>query len=289
MHTCTITPSASLVVNSTEPLTFDGMQWVPYGTYFDTELQCQVDLFHPTDDMLRRITDSGSQWLFFMNNANRNNDNQYAIKILKYPYRSSQDTSREEAFSTFQRQQLASLAGLAPPCQRMVKIMGKDKENRPKVYWGYTTSVASNIGEYGSAECYEDEFQDWYHEKRQAWDAIESLRSAYDNLISYCSDVEDMTDEAEQTVEENYPSHIESVEEYCEWRGYDLCGDLKESLENVDISGTQVYHEALGVVYTTGHLGSDLHSANIGTYQGNTVCIDFGYHSISYGDYRRER
>ena len=287
MHTCTITPSASLVVNDTAPLTFDGMQWVPYGTYYDTELKMQVDLYHPTDDMLKRISDSGSQWAFFSNNANTEDDDQFAIKVLRHPYYGGVDKS--EAFSTFQRQALAYDSGVAPPVHRMIKVMGKDKENKPKVFWGYTTSVADSIGEYGSADGYQDEFDDWYHEKTQAWSAFEDLRNAYDNLTSHCSDVTDRSEGVEAELEEMYPAHIESVEEYCEWRGIDLCGDLQSSLENLDIAGTQVYHEPLGIVYTSGCLGSDLHSGNIGIYQGNVVCIDFGYHSISYGEYDRVR
>jgi hypothetical protein len=97
-----------------------------------------------------RVSASGIQAEFLMNNAEPNRRNHYALKLY---------ITASEAFAAYQRQKIAAAAGAAPPVRRMVMVMrngpcqcGNINECtgtcwcRGRIMWGYQTCVAARIG-----------------------------------------------------------------------------------------------------------------------------------------------
>lgn len=98
----------------------------------------KIDEYRFTDASLKRWkkfmnrAPSGVQSFFILNNAKPHNDNHYALKVYK---------TLTEAAASWERQNLASRQGLAPPVRRLCKFVYPNG----KVYWGYQTCVASHI------------------------------------------------------------------------------------------------------------------------------------------------
>lgn len=272
MHSCIITPSSKVVVGDVQPLTFAGSQYVPYGTYYDAEMGQQVDLYHAKQGM-GFSNGCGSEWKFFHNNAKPHDDEQFSIKILcdrshKHP--------KSHVLAAFQRQNLAHDARLAAPAHRIIKVIDKDK-----VYWGYLTGRCTGIGEYQGMGDLDDMWCDYDYNRDQARDAMQAALAAlqeFDSAVDGNVDISDIEEKLEEAFNDKFP--FDNYEDFAE----DAVGSgvisLYNNLQEVDVSGTQNDWGDIGDTVDCMVLGGDLHSCNMGEWQGSVVCIDFGHHSI---------
>lgn len=272
MHSCIITPSSKIVVGDVQPLTFDGSRYVPYGTYYDSEMNQQVDLYHSKDG-LGYGSSSGSEWKFFHNNADCHREDQFSIKILnagchKYP--------KSHVLAAFQRQTLAHNEGLAPPALRIIKVIDKNK-----VHWGYLTGRCENVGDHQGVGDFEEMWRDYEYDRDQARDAMQTAIAAmqeFDSSVDGCVDTSDIEEKLQEAFYEKFP--YDNYEDYIEGEvGFEVTA-LYNSLQELDVSGTQNDWGDIGDTVDCMVLGGDLHSGNMGEWQGSVVCIDFGHHSI---------
>jgi hypothetical protein len=71
--------------------------------------------------------------------------------------------------------------------------------------------------------------------------------------------------------------------DWCDNNGYEQYfgkQNLYENLRNIDISHVQNDWQSIGTPGYHRAMGGDLHASNMGYWDGNLVCIDFGYHCI---------
>lgn len=87
---------------------------------------------------------SGASALFFLNNAEPHNPNQFGLKLFGW---------EQEARAAYERQRLAAEAGLAPPVGRFVYV--HDRKQARMRYFGYETGVAAPLAEEEKARVYE--------------------------------------------------------------------------------------------------------------------------------------
>lgn len=272
MHTVNISPSETVTVVDTSPLTFEGSQYVPYGTYYDTELKQQVDLYHAKQGM-GFSSGCGSEWKFFHNNAKPHDDEQFAIKILGA---GCHKNDKSHVLATFQRQNLAHDARLAAPAHRIIKVIDKTK-----VHWGYLTGRCTGIGNYQGMGDLDDMWHDYEYNRDQAKDAMQeaiNAMNAFDDSIDGCLDTSGIECTLEEAFHDKFP--FDNYEDFAE----DAVGGdvirLYNDLQEVEVSGTQNDWGDIGDTVHCMVLGGDLHSCNIGEWKGSVVCIDFGHHSI---------
>lgn len=260
-----------MITVSTKPKTFTGAQYTPIGSYYDSDIQTQVDVYEITGNPT--CAGSGSICEFLDNNAEPHNPNEFGIKYAP-------GVSKEEVYNMFVYQDMAHSEGAAPPVHRMVKIIKRSLhvgDTETFVYWGYTTSVAvchNNLvyGEYLKYD-YEEYCFEFKHEKKKYLNEILSAIGKTDDDYIPNSLVEDLTG----LIEEHFLTvDCLDVEEWAANKGYVIVPDrdideLLNCLSNVLITKDS------GRQYC---LGGDLHSGNLAMWQGNIVCIDFSYHAL---------
>lgn len=227
-------------------------------------------------DQYPRIFKSGERAHFFHNNAEVNNKTQFALKLFHHPI---------EAFAAFQRQQLAAEKSFAPPVGQMIrcniKVTAKNK-TRMVEKWGYETGLAdisknsvllaSIIG------------SPWLIQQYAVFCKKNSKIKPYSirSINSYWKSID----------EDASMESLHSRTALCHIRDRE---SLRYKMAAIDITDTQ-YDDLSGVLdmgmpwdnrLTIGEtwkaedgavMANDLHSENIGLWNGNPVVIDFGFH-----------
>ena len=228
---------------------------------------------------LPRSSGHGCQSDFFLNGAKENNPNQFALKMFK---------TSIEAFAAYQRQQLAAKNGYAPPVGKMVLWIMQTNGQRTRNRWGYETAVADTST----------------HARQKAM-ILGSLK-IHNEYTSYCKSMGYRAFSKSSVmcfwdyIDENWDAPYE----YSSGSALDDVDDpfsLRFKLKEIDIGFTQ-YDDCsepydnckekwndnlrLGVTWNdvpcveqdSPYMFTDLHSGNIGLWNGKPVVIDFGYH-----------
>jgi len=267
-----------MITVSSKPKTFAGAKYTPEDSYYDSDIQEQVDVYVIIGNPI--CAGSGSLCEFLDNNAKLHDSYEFGIKY-------SWGVSKEEMHFMFVCQDKAHSEGAAPPVHRMVKIINhRQRVDGPEtfvdgpetfVYWGYTTSVAEckhNLvyGDYLQSE-YEEYCYDYEDEEKRYRDKILSAIGEGDANYFPESLVEDLTGLIEEHFLTVGPL---GIEEWAANKGYVIVPDrdmdeLLNCLSNVLITKDS------GQEYC---LGGDLHSGNLAMWQGNIVCIDFSHHAL---------
>lgn len=227
-------------------------------------------------------TGEGCSATFYLNGAQPDNPNHFAIKIFN---------TSVEAFAAFERQSLAAKDGLAPPVGHMAQFIYRMRNGRFRNRWGYTTCVARtdeasrNKAMVLSSPAITKLFNDFC-------DSF-NLRVAFGNNISNSSVFAFI-----EHLEHGYNEGDHNFSPFSILNDVITDGSLLDLLSQIDISCTQydnLMEESwghdrltLGSVYLPKDevsMCNDLHMGNIGLWQGRPVCIDFGYHIVgSLGD-----
>lgn len=250
--------------------TFAGAKYAPIDSYYDSDIQEQVDVYEITGDPT--CSGSGSLCQFLRNNAEFHNPHEFGIKY-------AWGVSKQDMHAMFVYQNMAYQVGAAPPVHRMVKIINhRQRVDGPQtyVYWGYTTSVAEcnhNLvhGDYLQSEYEEYCFDCDFAKERYRKKILNAVGEADDNLPkSLAEDLTCLIDQHFQTVD-----HLD-VEEWAANMGYVIVPD-----EDID----ELLSRLSNITIRNDHgqeccLGGDLHSGNLAVWQGEYVCIDFSHHSF---------
>jgi hypothetical protein len=245
---------------SNKPFTFDGSLYLYDEVFFDEELNQEVAFYKTLPNKITSKCSAGSCALFIWNNAKPNEDLQYGIKIFDYD---TEKKCKQEAYNSFLRQKAAASQDLAPPAHFMVKIY-----RNGRMCWGYTTSVAEDttyvlLPEFEADNMYQEYVASFNLDKEYAISNLSNVLKCY-NLAHIQNDANDLMDK----LQESDPMEFDAWIVYNEYNLVDT-DPLQAALECVEvmIDGYIVY------------LGGDLHSANIGHYKGDLVCVDFSHHS----------
>lgn len=221
--------------------------------------------------------DSGCQSDFFPNGAEVNNPNQYAIKMFN---------TSIEAYAAWQRQKIAADEGLAPPVGKMVLWIVRPRTNKARTRnrWGYESC---------NADC--------SVHARLCAEILGSpvIQGMYLNYIRFYG----LRSMSKSSVKKFWKSIDADVNEESNWmdsfNAIDAVRDpmsLKYRIMELDIGNTQ-YDDLsetdtsedawknprlrLGETWNEDdnpYMMNDLHRGNLGLWNGNPVCIDFGYH-----------
>lgn len=229
----------------------------------------------------------GCQTSFFRNNAEANNANQFALKMF---------ATSVEAFAAYQRQELASREGLAPPVGAMVRWIVKTHKGRTVNRWGYETCLA-DVSEHARkcaqirgcpimAKAYTEYYMAYSDGNNRC---RPYSKHAVESFFNYIGDYDQYDGEIDA-----YASMSTSVGE----------GSLRTRLMDISLVGTQ--YDNLASIYESGsswnangrlflgslvtedddmYMSNDLHRGNLGLWMGSPVVVDFGYH-IASPEYR---
>lgn len=269
---------ASVVRTPKSAPSFEGQEFVPDQYLFDEELGEWVSFYWI--DIKFSPSDGGAQSLWLANNAEIENENEFGIKITRQNMNRSGGTAKSAAFAMYQRQKIAAENGYAPPVHGMCCFRHLDKKhNTLTTYWGYLSSVA------------------------QCVDCLEYCEDAYADFDSYCEEqrekhekageieamLEDMGCYARTIMNEIYGEIGPSADDldFIEWceqnerQPYAGIENLKDGLSNIDISDLQSDWNVIGsAIGSHRYMGGDLHTRNVGYWNGDLVCIDFGHHCV---------
>lgn len=230
----------------------------------------------------RACTGEGCSATFYLNGAEPDNPNHFAIKMFN---------TSVEAFAAFERQSLAAKNGLAPPVGHMAQFIFKKSNGRTRNRWGYTTCVArtddasKNKALILSSPAIKKLFNDFCDAR--------SLRVAFGSNLN-----RNAAEAFIDFLECGYNEGDHNFSPFNLVNDVVTDGSLIDLLSQIDISCTQYDNlmeedwsndrMTLGSVYLATDevfMCNDLHKNNIGLWQGKTVCIDFGYHIVaSFGD-----
>lgn len=233
-------------------------------------------------DRFPKNNGEGMQTSFFTNNAEVDNENQYAIKIFN---------TSIEAYAAYQRQALAAEEGLAPPVGVMVRwIVRVPSTGRRVNRWGYETCRAACDA------------------KSQRVAGLLASPNMYDYFRQFCTDrgysINPWNSRSlnafRQHIDYRYNEGITQTDTFSMIERDGAENSLKNRLSRIDITGTQyddlseAYGDieawrsndrlTLGAVYYSkdgAYMSGDLHAYNVGLWRGNAVVIDFGYHLAS--------
>lgn len=260
-----------MITVCTKPKTFTGAKYTPIDSYYDSDIQEQVDVYEITGNPI--CAGSGSICEFLDNNAELHNSYEFGIKY-------AWGVSKQDMHNMFVYQDKAHSEGAAPPVHRMVKVINhRQRIDGPEtfVYWGYTTSVAEckhNLvyGDYLQSEYEEYCFDYKDAEKSYCNKILKAIGEADANYFpeSLAEDLTDLIEEHFQTV-----GRLD-VEEWAANKGYVIVPD-KDIEELLNCLSNVIITKDSGQEYC---LGGDLHSGNLAMWQGNIVCIDFSYHAL---------
>lgn len=261
------------------PPSFDGQKYSAAAYLFDKELNEWVSFYWMTQSEYSD-NGSGSQCAWLRNNAHVNNKDHFGIKLTGQNH--GNGSAKTAALAMYQRQKLAAEHNLAPPVHGLccVKVWNKEYK-RVNTYWGYLTCRAE-LGAIGENPDSLAEFEVYVDELRQRWDRLDEIEELLDNtewvpLYTQKSIVEDIRNHLD-----THPDDI-SFYEWCYENEYDPLdiGSLKEDLLALDAKGLQHDFFPIGSKYPShSFMGGDLHESNVALWNGNPVCIDFGYHCL---------
>jgi len=266
--------------NRTAP-SFEGQKYKPTSYLFDEELNEWVSFYWlPYDEY--HTNAGGTQCTWMNNNAKVNNKDHFGIKLTAQNHGSG--NAKTAALAMYQRQKLAAEHGLAPPVHGLCCMKGYNKEDRKIItFWGYLSCRAELdcIGENPEALA---AFEEYVDECREKWDKIEEIESMLDDVSWISGRTQSRVLAFIKDDMGCYHPDDVSFYDWCNDNDYNplAIGDLRDELGNLDAAGLQHDFFPIGSKYPHGsYMGSDLHEANVGMWNGRVVCIDFGYHCLN--------
>lgn len=256
---------------------FDGQQYAPLQYLWDDELKEWVS-FYWLDRHLRS-DDGGAQCIWIDNDAEVENPNEFGIKLTSM--RVGPDSNAKScAYAMYQRNKAAAENGLAPPVHGMCCFKAYDKSSKElHTYWGYLVSRADTFAIQDSVtdpdQC--DEYDDYICEQQEKHDKASDVKTILEDLGIYTGRImDDIYDEIGP-----HPDDINFFD-WCEENGVDYIdsSDLNRSLRGISLVGMQSDWAPVGTPMVRGRMGGDLHQRNLALWNGEIVCIDFGYHCV---------
>lgn len=231
--------------------------------------------------------ESGCQTNFYTNNASVNNSNEFGIKMFN---------TSVEAFAAYQRQKIASDAGLAPPVGAMVRwIIRKNFRGKTVNRWGYETCIAdcsdhartcaTILGSPIISRVYFEFMRQMGYRKFLGKESVTNFyadwESVYNNQLKDAIVFADLTD-TDPFSPFSYLADKHSMKHRL--ASLSIVGTQYDDLAEVDMGSGWNDRLRLGQTWTSddgASMNSDLHRGNIGLWNGEPVCIDFGYHICS--------
>lgn len=254
---------------------FDGQKYTPKQYLFDAELNEWVSFYWI--DAPFRSDCGGAQCMWLENNAEEENSEEFGIKLTSQNL--GDGKAKAAAFAMYQRQEAAAKESCAPPVHGMCCFKYYNKGNRSvTTYWGYLSCVASSVGEIEASDDSTCEYESYLSEQSDKWEKYDEISDLLDGMGIYSRSIlNDIAGEIGPHPDDcNY-------HDWCDDNGYEQYfgkQDLYENLRNIDISHVQNDWQSLGTPGYHRNMGGDLHASNMGYWDGNLVCIDFGYHCV---------
>jgi hypothetical protein len=266
---------ATVVRSPKSAPSFDNQKYKPNQYLFDTELNVWVSFYWI--DAPFRSDSSGKQSVWLDNNAEEDNANEFGIKLTAQNL--GEGKAKAAAFAMYQRQEAAAKESCAPPVHGMCCFKYYNKERRSvTTYWGYLSCVACDVDSVEESYDSKCTFNDYLSEQVDKWEKYDEISDALDAMGIYSRNIlKDIASEIGL-----HPDDI-NFHEWCDENGYEQyegVGNLRRSLENINIDHVQSDWSLIGVTTRHRSMGGDLHQANIGYWNGDLVCIDFGHHCI---------
>ncbi len=260
---------------------FEGEKYKANAYLFDEELNEWISFYWITAEEYN-TNGGGTQCTWIKNNAQVNNEAHFGIKLTAQNLGSG--NAKAASLAMYQRQKLAAEHGCAPPVHGLccVKVFSKVAK-KVVTFWGYL-SCAAELGGIGENPDALYEFQEYLDKCREKWEKLDEIESMLDdtNWISGRTQNRVMDFLREET-ECEHPDDI-SFYDWCMNSGYNPLdiGYLQDKLSELDSYSLQHDFFPIGSKYPKGsYMGSDLHEGNVALWNGNPVCIDFGYHCLA--------
>lgn len=266
---------ATVVRSPKSAPSFDGQKYAPKQYLYDTELNEWVSFYWV--DVPFRSDNGGAQCMWLDNNADEEAAEQFGIKLTSQNL--GDGKAKAAAFAMYQRQREAAKESCAPPVHGMCCFKYYNKELRcVNTYWGYLSCVAGCVGEIEESSDSMNEYDSYVSEQVYKWDKYDEISDALDEMGIYSRNIlNDIAGEIGPHPDDcNY-------HDWCDENGYDMydgVGNLRETLRSIDISHVQNDWQSIGTSGCHRTMGGDLHNNNLGYWDGNLVCIDFGYHCV---------
>lgn len=271
----------SIIKTNAKPIpSFDRQKYKPVSYVFDDEIKEWVSVYFHSGPNLP-TTGGGAQCIWLRNNAQIDDVYEFGIKLTSMNLGAS--SAKIAAYAMYQRQQLAAKHGLAPCVHGMCCFKWYDVNDKSvQIYWGYLTSIADTDScDFPINENAEHRFNKYCKELQHIKDEIDSVASILDGITTgrqYTRIMENIYEELDYVDPDRLDFH-----DWCndnDENPYDFDG-LREGLNDLSIQGLQHDYQPIGSVYPDGAMmGGDLHYNNVGLWQGDLVCIDFGYHCV---------
>ena len=256
---------------------FDGQEHTPVQYLYDEELQEWVSFYWM--DKKIRVSGGGAQSDWLENNADANDATEFGLKITTECL--GNGTAKSAAFAMYQRQKAAAEIGCAPPVHGMCCVKAYDKKNkRLTTYWGYLSCVAYDVGCVSEDSDALSEYEAYVSEQADKWEKYDEIDSLLDDMGIYANRIRcDIQAEIGE-----HPDNLD-YETWCEDNGYspfEGVSNLRRNLRGIDLTDFQSDWDKIGVVFESDErqMGGDLHRNNIGYWNDDVVCIDFGHHCI---------
>lgn len=254
---------------------FNGERYEAKQYLYDTELNEWVSFYWV--DVPFRSDGGGVQCMWLDNNADADDKEHFGIKLTSQNL--GDGKAKAAAFAMYQRQKEAAKESCAPPVHGMCCFKYYNKTNHCiTTYWGYLSCVASDVGCIEECPYSMDRFNDYVTEQMHKWDKYDEISDILDDMGIYSRNI--LND-----IASDIGLHPDDCNffEWCEHNGHEQYTgllDLKEKLNNIDIRHVQNDWQSLGTPGYNRSMGGDLHPANMGYWNGELVCIDFGYHCV---------
>jgi hypothetical protein len=254
---------------------FDRQKYKPKQYLFDADLNEWVSFYWV--DVPFRGDNGGAQCMWLENNAEEDNEEEFGIKLTAQNI--GDGKAKAAAFAMYQRQKAAAEAFCAPPVHGMCCFKYYNKENRSvTTYWGYLSCVAGSVGDIEECDDSMCEYNSYVTEQMHKWDKYDEISDLLDGMGIYSRSI--LNDIAGEIG--SHPDDC-NFHDWCDDNGYEQYNgknNLYENLRNIDISHVQNDWHAIGILGCHRTMGGDLHASNMGYWNGELVCIDFGYHCV---------
>ena len=266
---------ATVVRSPKSAPSFNGERYEAKQYLYDTELNEWVSFYWV--DVPFRSDGGGVQCMWLDNNADADDKEQFGIKLTSQNL--GDGKAKAAAFAMYQRQKEAAKEYCAPPVHGMCCFKYYNKTNRCiTTYWGYLSCVASDVGCIEECPYSMDRFNDYVTEQMHKWDKYDEISDILDDMGIYSRNI--LND-----IAGDIGLHPDDCNffDWCDSNGHEQytgLHNLKETLNNINISHVQNDWQSLGTPGYNRSMGGDLHPANMGYWNGELVCIDFGYHCV---------
>ena len=261
---------------------FPNQEFTPTSYVFDEELNEWVSIYFLSDDGFPHYTSGGAQCVWFDNGAQQHNANEFGIKLTSINLGNS--TAKIAAYAMYQRQQVAADRGVAPPVHGMCCFKWYDTMNQMlHTFWGYLSSVADTEADVSLNADSEYEYRSYVMEIERMAEKMDAIIEALDELDITHRQRDRIVDSIYEEVNFVSIDDIPSFEEWCHDNDMEIhdLDDLRNGLNDVSIAGLQHDWSPINCKFDAGAtLGGDLHRGNVADWQGNIVCIDFGFHCV---------